>query len=95
MKREQKQVGSKIHIYGSMRTHIAVLGHIYRYTYTYTDLKRERKQVGTKKIALVTSIGAGESYDQAPFLFKVERERRNRGERDKRERDNEERERKE
>ena len=59
------------------------------YRCKYTDLKRERKQVGTNKIALVTSIGAGESYDQAPFLFKVERERR---ERERREREKRERE---
>mmetsp|Transcript_32657 Transcript_32657/g.103401 ORF Transcript_32657/g.103401 Transcript_32657/m.103401 type:complete len:272 (-) Transcript_32657:61-876(-) len=29
------------------------------------------KSSGSKRVSIVTSIGAGDSYDQAPFLFKV------------------------
>ena len=36
------------------------------------NIIRAMKEVGrTSKVCVVTSIGAGESYDQAPFLFKV------------------------
>ena len=36
------------------------------------NIIKAMQEVGkTSKVSIVTSIGAGESYDQAPFLFKV------------------------
>ena len=38
---------------------------------TRNIIKAMKEVGGTSRISVVTSIGAGESYDQAPFLFKV------------------------
>lgn len=36
-----------------------------------SNIIRAMKNVGTKRVAVVTSIGAGDSEDQAPFFFKM------------------------
>lgn len=36
-----------------------------------TNIINAMKRVGTKRVAVVTSIGAGDSEDQAPFFFKM------------------------